>query len=202
MEEVKKTAYESPEYPAEDRLVFLQEFLKHPLQIGSIIPSSRFLERRVIAAAGISSARTIIELGPGTGGITRAILRAMLPHARLLSIELNPHFHKLVSQIRDVRLNAHLGNALDLEEIMMFYDLNAPDVVISGIPFSTMPRHEGSQILENIANLLIPDGRFVAYQLSNRVASLCNPLLGTCKMETEFLNIPPMRIFQWQKKSG
>ena len=62
------------------RLVFFQEFLKHPLQIGSVIPSSRFLERRIVAAAGAASAEVIIELGPGTGGVTRAILRAMSPH--------------------------------------------------------------------------------------------------------------------------
>lgn len=199
MEEVKKTSYESPDYPAEDRLVFLQEFLKHPLQIGSIIPSSRFLERRVIVAAGIATARVVVELGPGTGGMTRAILRAMPAHARLLSIEINAHFHDQLKQIGDVRLSTHLGSAIDIEEIMALYDLDAPDAIISGIPFSTMPREQGSQILETIAALLAPDGRFVAYQLSSRVATLCKPFLGRGKMETELLNIPPMRIFQWQK---
>ena len=64
------------------RLVFIQEFLKHPLQIGSIIPSSRFLERRIVAAAGIASANVVVELGSGTGGITRALLRAMPQHPR------------------------------------------------------------------------------------------------------------------------
>ena len=49
-------------------LVFLQEFLKHPLQIGSIIPSSRFLERRVVEAAGAADGEVIVELGPGVGG--------------------------------------------------------------------------------------------------------------------------------------
>ena len=54
-------------------LVFIQEFLKHPLQIGSIIPSSRFLERRIVEAAEAEAADVIIELGPGTGGVTKAI---------------------------------------------------------------------------------------------------------------------------------
>ncbi len=54
------------------RLALFQEFLKHPLQIGSVISSSRFLECRVVETAGISSAKTIVELGPGTGGTTRA----------------------------------------------------------------------------------------------------------------------------------
>jgi phospholipid N-methyltransferase len=53
-------------------LVFLQEFLKHPLQIGSVIPSSRFLEQRVVEAAGAADGEVIVELGPGVGGITWA----------------------------------------------------------------------------------------------------------------------------------
>ena len=63
------------------RFVFFQEFLKHPLQIGSVIPSSRFLEQRILEAAGIATVKTVVELGSGTGGTTRAILRAM-PRAR------------------------------------------------------------------------------------------------------------------------
>jgi len=53
------------------RSVFFQDFLKHPLQIGSIIPSSRFLERHVVEAAGVRSTKIIVELGPGTEGTIR-----------------------------------------------------------------------------------------------------------------------------------
>ena len=184
------------------RLTFFQEFLKHPLQIGSIIPSSRFLERRIVEAAVIDSANTIVELGSGTGGTTRAILRAMPQHAKLLSIEINPYFHTLVSSIEDGRLTAHLGNACGLKEIISMYGLDAPEVVISGIPFSTMNRSEGSQVIEAISSMLAPNGRFVAYQVSNRVASLCRPFLGSEQIMLELLNIPPMRVFKWEKNSA
>jgi phospholipid N-methyltransferase len=179
--------------------LFFQEFLKHPLQIGSIIPSSRFLEQRIMEAAAIDSARTIVELGSGTGGVTQAILRAMPQHARLLSIEINPHFHDLVSKIEDDRLIAHLGDASMLKDIISMYGLAAPDAVISGIPFSTMSHREGSCIIEAISSLLAPNGRFVAYQVSDRVASLCRPYLGTEQVMLELLNIPPMRVYQWAK---
>ena len=184
------------------RLTFFQEFLKHPLQVGSIIPSSRFLERRIVEAAVIDSANTIVELGSGTGGTTRAILRAMPQHAKLLSIEINPYFHTLVSSIEDVRLIAHLGNACELKEIISMYGLDAPEVVISGIPFSTMNRSKGSQIIEVISSLLAPNGRFVAYQVSKRVASLCRPFLGSEQIMVELLNIPPMRVYKWDKNSA
>lgn len=183
------------------RLAFFQEFLKHPLQIGSIIPSSRFLERRILEAAAIASAKTIVELGSGTGGTTRAILRAMPQHAKLLSIEINPHFHTLVSSIEDDRLIAHLGNACGLKEIISTYGLGAPEVVISGIPFSTMKHSEGSQVIETISSLLAPNGRFVAYQVSKRVASLCRPFLGSEQIMVELLNIPPMRVYKWEKNN-
>jgi len=181
------------------QFVFFQEFLKHPLQIGSIIPSSRFLERRILEVAGICSAKTIIELGPGTGGMTKAILRAMPQHARLLSIEINPHFHALVSSIEDDRLIAHLGSACGLKEIISMYGLGSLDVVISGIPFSTMSHCSGSQVLDAISYLLAPNGRFVAYQVSKRVATLCRPFLGPWHMVVELFNIPPMRVYQWEK---
>jgi phosphatidylethanolamine/phosphatidyl-N-methylethanolamine N-methyltransferase len=181
------------------RSVFFHEFLKHPLQIGSIIPSSRFLERHIIEVAGVRSATTIVELGPGTGGTTRAILRAMAPHAKLLSIEINPNFHALVSCMEDDRLIAHLGNAHGLKEIIYMYGLGVPEVVISGIPFSTMSHSSGSQILETISSVLGPGGRFVAYQVSKRVASLCQPFFGPGRVEMELFNIPPMRVYRWEK---
>lgn len=181
------------------RWAFFQEFMKYPFQIGSIIPSSRFLERRIVETARIDSAKTVVELGPGIGGTTRAILRAMAKDARLLSIEINRHFHALVSGIEDDRLIAHLGNAVSLRDIISMYGLGTMDVVISGIPFSTMSPVTGSEIIDAISGVLTPGGRFVAYQTSRRVASLCRPVLGPGEMQGEFLNIPPMRVYRWEK---
>lgn len=183
------------------RLVFIQEFLKHPLQIGSVIPSSRFLERRVVEAAGADSVKVIIELGPGVGGVTRAILRAMPQDAKLLSIEINPVFNTLVSKIEDGRLIAHLGSAIEIRDILSGYGLDLPDSIVSGIPFSTMSRTDGSKIIKTVSSLLPPNGRFVAYQVNSQVATLCRPFMGSGQSSMEYLNIPPMRIFQWVKKA-
>lgn len=179
------------------RLEFFREFIRHPMQIGSVIPSSRFLERRILAAAGIDSAKTVVELGPGTGGTTRAILAAMAPHARLLSIEINPHFHRMVSEIDDRRLIAHLGSACDLAAVVAEHGLPAPDAVISGIPFSTLPPQLGEELVRAIPGVLAPGGCFVAYQARDRVAELCSPVMGKAEASTEFRNIPPMRVYKW-----
>lgn len=184
---------------ANGHLLFAQQFFRHPLQIGSIIPSSSFLERRVIAAADLASAEVVIELGPGTGGMTQAMLRALPPGARLLSIEINPRFHEQVSRIGDERLIAHLGSAAEIREIAASHGLGLPDAIVSGIPFSTMPQALGERILAEISASLADTGRFVAYQFNPRVAALGKPVLGTPQVAMELLNIPPMRVFRWAK---
>jgi phosphatidylethanolamine/phosphatidyl-N-methylethanolamine N-methyltransferase len=182
-----------------DAWLFLQEFLRHPLQVASITPSSRFLERRIVEAAGVQSARTIVELGPGTGGTTRAILGAMAPDARLLTIELSQHLHALVSRIEDRRLIPHRGDARHLGKIVGEHALSAPEAVISGIPFSTISPEAGCEILEAIYGLLVPGGRFVAYQAKKRVATL-SPLFPEPEdADLELLNVPPLRVFRWEK---
>ena len=182
-----------------DRVVFMRQFLKYPHQVASIIPSSRFLERRLIELADVGSAQTVVELGAGTGGTTRAILGAIPPGATLLSIEINPQFCGLLGRIPDARLIVHRGSAQELREILAHYGLPAPEVVISGIPFSTMGRISGSRILEAISSVLAPEGRFVAYQVSTRVADLARPFLGPARVELELLNVPPMRLYRWEK---
>jgi phosphatidylethanolamine/phosphatidyl-N-methylethanolamine N-methyltransferase len=189
----------SPGAPTGGRFTFFGEFLKHPLQVASIIPSSRCVERRIVETAGVDFAKSIIELGPGTGGTTRAILNAMAPQAKLLSIEINPRLYDLVNRIRDERFIAHHGNAENLLEIISAYRVEVPEVFISGIPFSTISHSSGSKILEAISSVLAPGGRFVAYQVSSHVASVCRPFLGTAQVEVQLFNIPPLRIYRWQK---
>lgn len=183
----------------DDRVVFLQQFLRHPRQVGSVIPSSRYMERRVVALADIASAKTIVELGTGTGGITRAILNAMAPDAKLVGIEINPRFQELLAGIEDDRLIPHSGSAEHLVEILRQHQLPAPDVVVSGIPFSTMNPELGKRVLSVIADALASGGRFVAYQVSSQVAKLARPVMGEPRRQLEFLNIPPMRLYRWDR---
>lgn len=185
-----------------DLFTFFMAFVDNPLQVGSLVPSSRHLLRRIVEAAGVGSASTIVELGPGNGCSTRAILQSAPQQARLLSIEVNPGLYELVRTIDDKRFIAHQGDAGQLLEILSRYALGAPDVVISGIPFSTMKMSAANAILKDISTALAPGGRFVAYQLSTRVAGLARPFLGVEHMEVELLNIPPMRVYRWVKNGS
>lgn len=194
----------APAVPARsEKLAFLSGFLRNPALVGSVIPSSGRLEQRLVRLARVTEARTVVELGPGTGGTTRAFLRAARPDMRLLAIELSTDFHdRLTQQLHDPRLLVQWGSAEHIGDFLDAHGLPAPDAVISGIPFSTMPADVGDRIARAVAKVLAPGGCFVAYQLRAHVARFATPYLGTPRREWELVNIPPMRAYRWDKPLG
>lgn len=187
---------------ADSRMTFFREFLRHPDEIGSVIPSSRFLERRLVEIAGVESARVVVELGPGTGGTSRAILAALRADAHLLAIEINARFASLLRAVPDPRLVVHSGSAADIAEALVQHGLAAPDAILSGIPFSTMPAPLGRRILAAAWAALAPGGRFVAYQFRGSVAALGRELAGPPEVAVELRNAPPVRVYSWRKPPG
>ena len=140
-----------------------------------MIPSSRFLERRLVNISAVRHARTVVELGPGTGGTTHALLRALPADARACSRSRSIRALRrdaARARSRDPRFVVHAGSAEDIAATLAGHGLPAPDVVISGIPFSTMPARIGENILRAVWTSLAPGGRFVAYQFRDRVAVL------------------------------
>lgn len=183
------------------RLSFFLGFLKRPTLVGSAVPSSRFLERRIVAAAGVNEARVVVELGPGVGGTTRALLEALPPEGRLLAIEINRDFAACLGALSDPRLALFWGSASEIRRALAAARLEAPDIVVSGIPFSTIPPDIGRRILEEAWDCLAPGGRFVSYQVMGRVARLAPELLGPPCVQIEPLNLPPLRVYLWRKPS-
>jgi len=182
-----------------DGVAFLKGFLRNPDQVGSVVPSSRFLERRIVNMAGLAGARMVVELGPGTGGTTQAILEALPADARLLAIEISAEFVSLLKSRPDPRLTVHLGSARHVRDALISCDLPPADAVISGIPFSTMPESLGHEILREVWASIAPGGCFVAYQFRDHVARLGRRVLGEPRIGVELLNVPPMRIYKWRK---
>ena len=186
--------------PLRDSYWFLRGFVRNPAQVGSIIPSSRQLEQRLVRSARLREARMVVELGPGTGGTTAAFLQAMGATAQLLAIELDTEFHQgLHASIHDPRFNIELGSAERLAEFLSARWLPAPDAIISGIPFSTMPPGVSDRVASTIARVLRPGGRFVAYQVRGHVSGFMSPYLGQPEKSWEVINVPPVRVFTWLK---
>jgi len=185
----------------DDRMAFLQGFLRHPRQIASLVPSSRFLEQRVARLSCLTGVQTVVELGPGTGGTTRALLAAMPSQAQLLSIELSHDFIRTLRAIDDQRLIVHHGNAERLTEILDQYAWPAVDVIVSGIPFSLLSAESRRRVIAAVWSALTPGGRFVAYQVCGHIQQLAEPLFGLAQVAVELRNLPPLRVYAWRKGS-
>lgn len=182
---------------------FLLGFARHPAQVGSVVPSSVWLEQRLVQAGAIAQARCVVELGPGTGGTTAALLRALPPSGRLLAIELDPGFHDaLAGRLRDPRLCLALASAEGLPALLAQHGLEAPDTIVSGIPFSTMPVPACERIAARVAQALRPGGRFVAYQVRAHVARFAAPHFAAPNLQWEWRNVPPVRVFTWVKAAA
>ncbi len=179
--------------------MFFRRFLRHPTTVASIVPSSRFLTRRLADVARMGPSHHVVELGPGTGCTTRALLRVMPRDARLLAIDLDEAFVENLRAEGDERLIVHHGSAERLHEIVQRHGMQAPDLVVSGIPFSTMPPECARRIVHQVWTALVPGGRFLAYQLRGHVARFAGERMGRPQVRIEVRNLPPMRIYTWHK---
>ena len=183
-------------------LEFFKGFLRNPKEVGSVIPSSRFLTKRVMDCGEVRQARVIIELGPGTGVLTKQMLEVMRPDAKLIAVELLPYFcDHLHETIVDPRLHIYNGCATSLEGALASAGETQADLIVSGIPFSTIGRGDADRTLEAAKRALSPQGRFVAYQFRSAVSRIAAPVFGEPETHSGFWNIPPMRIYVWPRQS-
>lgn len=180
-------------------LDFFGGFLRNPKSVGSVIPSSGRLERRVVEAARLDSARAVVELGPGTGGTTRALLRAMSADSRLLALDVDPKFVAQVDAIGDDRLESVQGSAADLDGILRDREWPAPDRVVTGIPFSTMPPDVARDVIRILWDMLTPGGMLIAYQFRSAVSRFASERFGMPEVSKEWVNIPPMSVYTWTR---
>jgi phosphatidylethanolamine/phosphatidyl-N-methylethanolamine N-methyltransferase len=179
---------------------FFQAFVRSPRVVASLLPSSPFLERRLVRSADLANAEVAVELGSGTGGTTRALLGAISPRARLMAIERTAEFAQALAEFDDERLTVVHGCASTIGTELARHGLECADAVVSGIPFSTLPPELAEDIVRQIHRVLRPGGRFVAYQLSRRVADYARPVFGSPHVEHELRNVPPLRVFTWRKR--
>lgn len=130
------------------------------------MPSSRYLVNRLLAGIDFAGSRTIVELGVGTGCVTREILRRMHPDARLISLEINPAFVEAARRIRDPRLTLRNACAGDLLGVLDEEGVDEVDAVVSSLPLRIMDQALVDRVLDASRDALRPDGRFHQYQYS------------------------------------
>ena len=175
---------------------FLRGFLKNPVMVGSVIPSSRVLIEKMLKPVDWVNTKLFVEYGPGVGTFTRPVLDKLGPDAKLVTIDTNPDFTRYLKEsIDDPRLIAVNGSAADVEKILADNNLGSADYVLSGLPFSTLPAGVGDDIAKATAKVIRPGGAFLVYQFSPKVRDFINPHFAPIKRGFEWINVPPAVLF-------
>ena len=175
---------------------FLRGFLKNPVMVGSVIPSSRVLIDKMLKPVDWASTKVFVEYGPGVGTFTRPILEKLGPDATLIAIDTNPDFiDYLDADIDDPRLVAVHGSAADVEKIVADAGFDHADYVLSGLPFSTLPPGVGDKIGAATHRVIRPGGAFLVYQFSPKVKDFLTPHFARIERGFEWINVPPATLF-------
>lgn len=181
---------------------FLRGFVKHPVMVGSVIPSSKVLIDRMLEPVDWKTCKLFVEYGPGVGTFTQHVLDRLAPDATLITIDTNPDFTSyLHNKFTDNRLVAVTGSAADVRQIMADCGFDHADFVLSGLPFSTLPPGIGPKIAAETAAAIRPGGAFLVYQFSPKVREFISPHFDRIDRGFEWVNIPPATLF-WAWRNG
>ena len=176
--------------------MFFTGFLKHPVMVGSIIPSSDRLIRRMLSRVDWASTKLFVEYGPGVGTFCRPILERMASDATLLVIDTNPDFIAYLKEtIVDPRFRAVLGSAVDVKKIVADAGFDQVDYVLSGLPFSTLPKGVGAAIAAATHSVLRTGGGFLVYQFNLKSRDFIAPHFARIDSGYEIWNILPCCLF-------
>ena len=188
---VKKSAS-----PTSAMALFARNFLKYPLMLGSVIPSSPFLVNDMLAQVDWNRAQVIVEFGPGVGTITREALKRMRRDAVLIVIELNEDFvHYLRARVRDPRLRVVHGSAANVRLILEQQGFASADCIISGLPYSLFPGPLRQEIVTESRHALNAEGSFLVFQYNRTLLPYLNSSFSSVKQNFQLFNILPALIF-------
>lgn len=164
--------------------------------VGSVLPSSRFLSSKMLAPIDFSQAKLIIELGPGTGVFTKALVKAIPKDCQLLVIELNDaFFNNLQKQIISPQVKLIHGSATDISLFLKEIGLEHADYIISSLPLSNFPKELRSSILTGCKNSLTPEGKFIQFQYSRGLKKMYGDYFSKVQIDYTVFNFPPAFIY-------
>lgn len=156
------------------------------------MPSSKFLADRMVSKVDFRSAKIIVELGPGTGVVTKEMLSRMRPDARLIAIETNDAFCDMLEKLRDERLVVVRLSAERLPEIL---DGGYADAIVSGIPLASLGKRVSGEILDAVKGSLAPHGVFVQFQYSKLSRRMIEDRFSSVSMDFVPINVPPAFVY-------
>jgi phosphatidylethanolamine/phosphatidyl-N-methylethanolamine N-methyltransferase len=183
----------------DDEVRFLRSWIEKPLHMGAVMPSSKLLARTMAQYVDVESKGPVIELGPGTGAITNALIEHGVDQKRLVLVEYNPGFCALLRdrypQAKVVQGDAYALRA-SLDKV-----LDAPaSAVISGLPLVTKPMLTRLKLIRDAFLALAPGAPFVqfTYSVAPPIPKSL-PGVSTEASERIWMNLPPARVWVYRK---
>ncbi len=185
-------------------LAFILEFIKHPKKVGAIAPSSPYLAEKMTPTTLIDPSHVIVELGAGQGHFTKELVRKKHSAAQLVIIESNQSFYeKLVEEYQNEKGVIILNESAEhLVQILDRLQIKAVDLIVSGLPFSSLGLETSNRILKQVNQVLSNEGNFLTFQYSRLRETLLGSQFDQLTYSHVMLNLPPAYIYQGQKKKG
>ncbi len=185
----------------QEKVAFFKEAVKNFKTSGTLIPSSRFLVKRILKNIDFSTTDLIIEFGPGNGIITKEILKRLKPEATLVCFEINDVFYKQLSEINNNQLTVLNVSAEDIQLEIKKLGFTKVDHIISSLPLTMIPKNSAIQIIKNAYQTLKTDGFFVQYQYSTLFLKQFKSIFGKkITLDFEPLNLPPAFLYTCKKQ--
>lgn len=183
----------------DDEIRFIRGMMAEPKTVGAIVPTSARMAAKMASVIETGSGLPVLELGPGTGVITRAILARGVAPENLVSVEYSSQFYgHLVDKFPGV--NFINGDAFDIEETLAGYRGQKFDCVISGIPLLNFPMHARVKLVESLLDLMPPGRPVVQFSYGPKSPVAARPERYRVEhFDIVFLNIPPAQIWHYRK---
>ncbi|MEX0752546.1 MAG: phospholipid methyltransferase, partial [Xanthobacteraceae bacterium] len=182
-----------------DEVHFLRSWLEKPLATGAVAPSSRLLARTMASYVDPQAMGPVVELGPGTGPVTEALVEHGVDPAQLVLVEFNPNFCRLLRS-RFPAATVIQGDAYGLRRLLGSLLRQPAAAVVSGLPLFTKPLKMRLRLMYDSFSLMAPGAPFVQFTYA-----MVPPIpkdFGDVSAEASeriWLNLPPARVWVYRK---
>jgi phosphatidylethanolamine/phosphatidyl-N-methylethanolamine N-methyltransferase len=183
----------------DDEVRFIRSWIERPLSIGAVTPSGKMLARAMARYVDPDSDGPVVELGPGTGPVTAALVEAGVAPSRLVLVEFNPAFCRIL-RTRYPGATLVQGDAYSMRRLLETLLLQPAAAVVSGLPLVTKPMRQRLRLIRDAFDLMLPGAPFVQFTYS--VASPLPRRLSGFTVEASeriWMNIPPARVWVYRK---
>src|ERR1700751_5410780 len=175
----------------DDEVRFIRSWIERPLSTGAVTPSGKILARTMARYVDPNSIGPVVELGPGTGPVTEALVEAGVNPARLILVESNPAFCRILrARYPDATLVQ--GDAYGVRRLLETLLMEPAAAVVSGLPLVTKPMRQRLRLIRDAFDLMLPGAPFVQFTYS--VGSPFPRRLSGFSVEASeriWMNIPP-----------